>query len=107
MKTKPRGKAKMQVEKYEQRCKKQLEQISQKMNAISNKKDSEWLKLRKTKIACEARLRSRRSEATRTVQLPILDRVLMEALSLAQAVVAPDQLADLKADLKKRLPSLM
>ena len=83
MKTKPRGKAKMQVEKYEQRCKKQLEQISQKMNAISNRKDAEWLKLRKTKIACEARLRSRRSEANKAVQLPTLDLVVMEALSLA------------------------
>ena len=97
----------MQVDKYEQRCQKQLDQLTQKMNAIADKKNAEWLKLRKRKIACEARLRSRRSEATRTVQLPILDRVLMEALSLAQAVIAPDQLADLKADLKKRLPSLM
>ena len=105
--TKPRGKTKMQVDKYEQRCQKQLDQLNKKMNAINNKKDAEWLKLRKRKIACEARLRSRRSEATRTVQLPMLDQVLMEALSLAQAVIAPNQLADLKADLKKRLPSLM
>ena len=37
LKTKPRGKTKMQVDKYEQRCQKQLDQISKKMNAISNK----------------------------------------------------------------------
>ena len=67
MQTKPRGKTKMQVDKYEQRCQKQLDQLSQKMNAISDKKDAEWLRLRKRKIACEARLRSRRSEATRAV----------------------------------------
>ena len=46
MKSKPRGKEKMQFNQYEQKCLKQIEQISRKMNAISSKKDKEWLRLR-------------------------------------------------------------
>ena len=46
MKSKPRGKEKMQFNQYEQKCLKQIDQISRKMNAISDKKDKEWLRLR-------------------------------------------------------------
>ena len=97
----------MQVDKYEVKCQKQLEQLTQKMKAIGNKKDREWLKLRKRKIACEARLRSRHSEAFRIKQLPMLDLVIQEALALTQDLIAPDQLHDLKSDLKKRGIDLM
>ena len=107
LKTKPRGKTKMQVDKYEVKCQKQLEQLSQKMKAIGNKKDREWLKLRKRKIACEARLRGRQSEAIRVKQLPMLDLMLQKALALTQELIGPDQLIDFKADLKKRGIDLM
>ena len=107
LKTKPRGKTKMQVDKYEVKCQKQLEQLNQKMKAIDNKKDREWLKLRKRKIACEARLRGRQSEAIRVKQLPMLDLMLQKALALTQELIGPDQLIDFKADLKKRGIDLM
>ena len=66
LKGKPRGKEKMQFNQYEQKCQKQIEQIKRKMNAISNKKDKEWLRLRQQKIAYELRLRDRREEEKMT-----------------------------------------
>ena len=53
------------------------------MDAIANKKDKEWLKLRKQKIACEARLRNRLSEATKNTQLPMLNLMIKQTITLA------------------------
>jgi len=36
----------MQVDAYEKRCQKKFDQLNRKMNAIADKKDKEWLKLR-------------------------------------------------------------
>ena len=55
----------MQVDAYEKRCQKKFDQLSRKMNAIADKKDKEWLKLRQQKIAYEARLRNRRNSCKR------------------------------------------
>ena len=76
LKTKPRGKKASEVVKYEQKCQQQIDQINRKMDAIANKKDKEWLKLRKQRIACEARLRNRRSEANKNSQLPMLNLMM-------------------------------
>ena len=46
MSKRPRGKQKMDMEKYEKKSLRKIAQLTRKMNAIVNKKDREWLRLR-------------------------------------------------------------
>ena len=46
MSNKPRGKQKMELESYEKKSLRKIAQLTRKMNAIVNKKDKEWLRLR-------------------------------------------------------------
>ena len=76
------------------------------MNAISNKKDKEWLRLRQQKIAYQLRLRDRREEEKKNNQSPMVDQMTMKVLELTAYLLAPDQLCDFKAEMKMRLPKL-
>jgi len=97
----------MQVDAYEKRCQKKFDQLNRKMNAIADKKDKEWLKLRQQKIAYEARLRNRRNETNQVKQLTGLDDVIKSALALTASLLDDDQLYDFKKEIKARLPELM
>ena len=74
------------------------------MDAIGNKKDSEWKRLRKQRIAYEARLRNRMSKSKRNDQIQQMDLVIENVISMALQLCPSDNLKALKSDLSSHIP---
>ena len=52
----------MKMQDYESKCQAHIDQLSDQMAVINDKKNIMWLKLRKQKVAYKARLRNRQKK---------------------------------------------
>lgn len=68
------------------------------MSAIGDKKNPQWLKFRKQKIAFEARLRKRRQDVLRKDSQSKLDEILQFTIAIAIDSLPSDKVSKFKAD---------
>ena len=74
------------------------------MSEINDRKDPEWLRLRKQKIAYEARLRNRLSEKKRSDRNCTVDQVMKAAVNFTIAMLPPDKVSEFKAQIETQIP---
>ena len=74
------------------------------MSEINDRKDPEWLRLRKQKIAYEARLRNRLSEKKRSDRNFTVDQVMKAAVNFTVAMLPPDKVSEFKAQIEAQIP---
>ena len=94
--SKPRGKTKSNASDYQEKCNTKLKILKEKMEAIGDKKNLQWQKLRKQKIAYEARLRNRMHEDSRKKQVLQAPAVSKALLKMALAVLPPEKQLELR-----------
>ena len=62
------------------------------MASINDRKDAEWLRLRKQKIAYQARLRNRQAQANIVDQTAIIEKIAEKIVSEAAGVIPAQKL---------------
>ena len=74
------------------------------MSEINDRKDPEWLKLRKQKIAYEARLRNRLCEKKRSDRNFTVDQVMKATVNLTIAMLPQDKVSEFMAEIDAKVP---
>ena len=101
----------MAISIYQEKCLRQIASLSQRMQAIGDNKDREWLRLRAQKIAYEKRLRDRTKVQTAKDQIALRDAIIallsQEALKMAPKASLNPLKAALERETSKRIGSFL
>ena len=87
MATKRRGKARMKAAEYEDKCLRRMDEIEGEMEVINDKKDAKWRRLRKQRIAIEARVRNTIKDESVNELNQTLNKVIKATLILTEAAL--------------------
>ena len=85
------GKKKAKISDYRAKCHAKLVELDAQMELIGNKKDAEWKKLRKQRIAYQARLRNRFNEHSTLEKITQVTDVTKMVLQMALALLPDSQ----------------
>lgn len=91
-KKRSRGKPQIATSDYLRKCRTQIAKLDSQMASINDRKNPEWLRLRKQKIAYQARLRNRETQAKIVDQTVIMEKVIEKIVSEAVQLIPAEKL---------------
>ena len=75
------------------------------MASINDRKDPEWLRLRKQKIAYQARLRNRQAQANIVDQTAVIEKIMEKIVSDAAEAIPAEKIKQFYAAIEKMTSS--
>ena len=92
----------MTAKEYKAHCEEVYRRLDEQMDAIGDKRHPEWRRLRKQKIAQQARLRNKFSKEQTEHQLAVIDSVTETLVSEVVKLLGPAKKGKLLACLKSK-----